>query len=121
VRWLLALTIVTGIAPQAPTHAGFMDAARLEELCRAEGPDSASARSLCLGYIVGAVDQVLNRSSRRGRPTVCPPADLTTKAVLQAVVRHSRFAATAKGIGAADFVRFAMEQAYPCPTERTIP
>ena len=31
----------------------------------------------------------------------------------------ARFARDAKGIGAADFVRFALERAYPCPVERS--
>ncbi|WP_293900232.1 Rap1a/Tai family immunity protein [Phenylobacterium sp.] len=114
---LIALTLVTALPPAALSHPAFFDAARLQALCVADGPDAASAHALCLGYVAGAVDQLLTRQARRGRSTVCVPADLTPKAALQAVQRHARFASTAHGVGAADFVRFAMEQAYPCSGE----
>ena len=118
-RWLMALTIVTALAPRPATHPGFVDAAQLNAVCHAEGPDAAAARALCLGYVTGAVDQILARTSSRRLPTVCLPADLTPKAALDAVLRYDRFAASAKGVGAADFVRFALERAYPCPVERS--
>jgi len=121
VRWLMALTIVTGLPPQPPTHPGFVDAARLQAMCDAEGPDAAMARVVCLGYVMGVVDQLLARPTARRPAAICPPPDFTPKAALEAVMRHTRFASTAKGIGAADFVRFALQQAYPCPTERTVP
>lgn len=117
--WLIALTIVTALPAPAPTHPGFVDAAQLAAVCSAEGADAAVQRALCLGYVTGVADQLLARPPGRRPPTVCPPADLTPKATLDAVLRHSRFAATAKGIGAADFVRFALERAYPCPIDRS--
>jgi hypothetical protein len=114
--WVMALSLVTGLPPPPPPQAGFMDAARLNALCEATGPDAQSARSLCLGYVVGAVDQLLASQARRGRATVCPPADLTVNDALNAVMRRSRYASTAAGVTAAGFVRFAMEDSYPCPT-----
>lgn len=113
--WLLALSIVTGLPPPPPSQPGFIDAARLAALCGAAGPDSQSARSLCLGYVVGSVDQLMALQARRGRATVCLPKDLTAESAMKAVVRHSRYASTATGVGAAGFVRLALEQAYPCP------
>jgi len=119
VHWVLALTIVTALPPPEPTHLGFVDAAQLAGACAAEGPDAVSARAFCLGYVTGAVDQLLARPAGRRPPTICPPSDLTPKAALDAVMRHVRFANGAKGIGAADFVRFGLERAYPCPVERS--
>ena len=120
-RWLMALTVVTALPPPAPTHPGFVDAAQLAAVCTADGPEAANQRALCLGYVTGSLDQLLARSSGRRPPTVCPPADLTPKAALDAVLRYVRYATTAKGVGAADFVRFSLERAYPCPTDRTRP
>ena len=112
--WILAFSLVTGLPPAPPPHYGFIDAARLATLCKAQGDDAASARSLCLGYIVGAVDQLFAQQARSGQATICPPGDLTADDAMAAVVRHARFASTADGLSAADFVRLAMEIGYPC-------
>ncbi len=112
--WLVALSLVTGAAPSPPPQFGFIDAVRLAALCEAKGPDAASARSLCLGYVVGAVDQLFAQQARRSRATICPPGDLTADDALQAVLRHARFASKADGLSAAGFVRFAMEDSFPC-------
>lgn len=47
------------------------------------------------------------------------PADLTPQAACEAVIRYAHLAARSKDAGGADFVRFAMERAYPCPIERS--
>ena len=88
-HWLLALSIVTGLPPQAPTELGFVDASQLSALCGTSGSNANSARLLCLGYVVGAVDQLLAAQARRGRSTLCPPQDLTATGAMQEVVRHS--------------------------------
>jgi len=118
-RWLMALTLVTALPPPGPTHPGFVDAAQLAAVCTAAGPEAGSSQALCLGYVTGVVDQLLARPPGRRPATVCPPSDFTPKAAVEAVLRHVRFATTARGIGAADFVRFALERAYPCPVERS--
>lgn len=120
-HWLMALTVVTTLLPPEPFRPGFLDAVRLQALCNAEGSDAVSARSLCLGYVTGAVDQLLNSTDGGGRATICPPPDLTPKLALMAVLRRARYASTATGVGAADFVRFVLEQAYPCPFEPLAP
>ena len=117
--WLLTMTIVTALPPPEPKHPAFLDAPRLQALCDADGPDAASAKTFCLGYVTGVVDQLLTRPPQRGGPTICPSADFTPVAAVAAVQRYERYAISAKGVGAADFVRYALERAYPCPIERT--
>ena len=119
VYWLMALAIVTKLPPPAPTHLGFLDAARLQAVCSADGPNASEARALCLGYVTGALDQLLARAAGRRPATVCPPPGLTPQEAVEAVMRYDRYAVTARGVGAADFIRFALERAYPCPVERS--
>ena len=114
--WFLMLSLVVGPPPPAPKQVGFMDARRLIALCEASGPDASSGRSLCLGYVVGSVDQLLARQSRRGRATICTPPGFKAEDALGSVVSHARYASTADGMGAAEFVRFALEDSYPCPS-----
>jgi len=113
--WFLALSLVVGLPPPAPSQAAFLDAQRLIALCSASGPDAPSGRSLCLGYVVGSVDQLLAQQARRGRATICPPADFKADDALATVVGHARYATAADAMPAARFVRFALEDAYPCP------
>lgn len=114
--WLVALTVAAGIATPAQPMSGFLDAAKLIGMCTDRGPAASAARAVCLGYVVGSVDQLMAAQSRReeARRTICPPANLTADQAVQAVVRHPTFAAKGVGIGASAYVRFAMEQAYPC-------
>lgn len=107
-------TVATALPPPVPTHPGFFDAPRLTALCNAEGPDAAAAQGLCLGYVSGAVDALLVPRRRGRTATVCPPADFTPKAAVAVVLRYRRYAEGAAGTGAADFVRFALERAWPC-------
>jgi hypothetical protein len=113
--WFLALSLVVGLSPPAPSQAAFLDAQRLMALCTAVGPDASSGRSLCLGYIVGSVDQLLAQQARRGRATICPPAGFKADDALAAVLGHARYATAADAMPAPGFVRFALEDAYPCP------
>ena len=114
---LLALTAVTGLAQPAPRMSGFVDATKLIGMCTNSGPSASAARAVCLGYVMGSVDQLMALQSRReeARRTICPPNTLTTDQAVQAVIRHPTFAAAGAGIGASAFVRYSMEQAYPCP------
>ena len=113
---LLILSLVTGTAPPLPAMPGFVDTARLMSMCKAEGPDAKSGQAICTGYVIGAVDQLMAQQARREGPrrTICPPKSLTVNEAVAAIVKYSRFGATAKGIGASGFIRFAMEDTYPC-------
>ena len=113
---LLILSLLTGTPPPPPAIQGFVDAAKLMSLCQEGGPDAAAGQSICMGYVIGAVDQLMAQQGRRdgARRTICPPEGMTVNDAVAAVVKYSRFATTAKGIGAASFIRFAMEDTYPC-------
>jgi hypothetical protein len=115
-HWLLLLSLVTGAPPQAATLPGFLDVAKLMTLCEATGPDADTGRAICAGYVVGSVDQLMAQQARReaDRRTICPPKSMTVDDTVKAVTRYWRFATTANGIGASGFVRFAMEDSYPC-------
>lgn len=112
----LILSLVIGSTPASPTMPGFLDAARLVSMCNASGADAKSGQSLCMGYVVGAIDQLMAQqlSGDTPRRTICPPMAMTANDAVKAVVRSSRFAPTARGIGASSFIRFALEDTYPC-------
>ena len=84
--------------------------------------DAAAGRAICIGYVVGSVDQLMAQQARREAPrrTICPPSGMTADEAMKAVVRYSRFGSTATGVGASAFVKFAMEDSFPCqpPTPR---
>jgi predicted RecA/RadA family phage recombinase len=113
---VLIMTLFTGTAPAPAMMPGFLDAAKLVSICNASGPDAKSGRSICMGYVVGVVDQLMAGQARGddAREAICPPKPVTVTDAVAAVVKYSRFATTARGIGAASFVRFAMEETYPC-------
>jgi hypothetical protein len=95
---------------------GFVDAATLSGLCKASGPRAREGMSVCLSYVTGAADQLLAEQAM-GAPadrSICLPREVTAKAVLAAVNAYAGWSASAKGVSAANFVKFAMEQAYPC-------
>jgi threonine/homoserine/homoserine lactone efflux protein len=115
VKWLMAIIVTTLPAP-GPTHPAFFEATRLQAVCADEGPEAASAKVFCMGYVMGVADLLLTRPLRRGGPTICPPADFKGKDAVEAVHRSDRYAT--KGQPAAEFVRFALERAYPCPVQR---
>ena len=55
------------------------------------------------------------RDYRRRRAAFCPPQGFKADDALAAVLGHARYASAADGMDAAGFVRFALEDAYPCP------
>jgi hypothetical protein len=112
-RVLLALCLAVASSP-AFAMEGFFDAPRLVALCNATGADAESGRSLCLGYIVGSLDQLLARQAATGDDTVCPPADLTARQALATVMHREDLVEAGRGAAAASFIQLALEQAYPC-------
>jgi hypothetical protein len=122
--WILAALLAgeeTGKAP--PAMLGFVDAAELSQFCAAAGPLDRDPRLVCLSYVTGAVDQILAQQAL-GDPayrTICLPGDVTADAVMREVTAYAGWSREAKGVSAANFVRFAMERAYPCRLAETEP
>lgn len=119
--WRLAALVLlapTGpaLAAPAPDMLGFIDAATLSGFCTSTGEKAKEGRTICLSYVTGAVDQLLAEQSL-GPPDarrICLPVGITAQAVLKTINAHAGWSSTAKGISAANFIRHAMEQAYPC-------
>jgi hypothetical protein len=94
---------------------GFIDAAKLSELCSAEGSQARDGRSICLGYITGSVDQLLGEQAEHSLQsrTICVPAAVTAQQVTYSVVLYAEWTKV-PGASAAGVVKFALEEAYPC-------
>lgn len=114
--WLMALALAAAPAQTSPAMLGFVDAAKLGELCATTGASARDALPICLGYITGSVDQILTEQAKgpRQNRTICPPAGISAQDVMATVVRYADWSRSAQGISAAGFVKFAMEEAYPC-------
>jgi hypothetical protein len=106
-----------GAGPAAPASMlGFMDAATLSGFCNAAAPQAKEGLPVCLSYITGAADQLLAEQAMWApdERTICLPKDVTAKGVMASVNAYAGWSASAKGVSAANFVKFALEQAYPC-------
>lgn len=122
--WFLILSIVTaGPLPAASSALvpGFIDGGRLYALCSARANDVGSAGALCLGYVIGSVDQVLARQARRpvAQHRICLPAGQSAEqlsgAISERIGRDRRLWSQA----ASTVVQGALEDLYPCrPDER---
>ncbi|CAN5548163.1 hypothetical protein BH10PSE5_BH10PSE5_02470 [soil metagenome] len=110
--WLLILSLVTAIPAPSPSVQGFMSAADLAVLC--EPQDEASA--LCLGYLVGAMDQLLARQAGRSsaRRTICLPKGVTAEAMRDAIMTRLTRDPRNRPEAAADAVRQAAQAEYGC-------
>lgn len=122
--WLIALLLGANSAPavQPSGMLGFVDAATLGEFCTSSGEGARDGQMVCLSYVTGAVDQLLAQQAlgpTRDR-TICVPTDLTAEAVVRTVTAYAGWSKSAKGISAAHFVKFAMEEAYPCDDDALI-
>lgn len=116
--WLVAVLLAAGEAPgkAPPEMLGFFDAAQLGEFCNATGEQARDGHTICLSYVTGVMDQLLSDQAL-GAPshrTICVPRDISAAGVMQAVTAYAAWSKSAKGVSGAHFVRYAMEQAYPC-------
>lgn len=118
-RLLLILTLATAVpTTPAPLGAltGFVDGRRLDALCHTAGTDADAAASLCFGYIVGSVDQVLAREARRpaAQRMICLPKGLSVEQMVEAIARNPAHRPRAPSQAASVVVRDALEALYPC-------
>lgn len=111
--WLLILSLVTAVPPPPPAVQGFMSAKDLTVLCTPQDDSSA----LCLGYLVGAVDQLLARQARRpaARHTICLPKGVTAEAMRDTVMTRLARDPLNRPEAAADAISQAVQAEYACP------
>lgn len=121
--WVVVGVLLTAAAPKKapPDMFGFVDAAELSQFCAETDPLGLERRMVCLSYITGAVDQILAQQALDDSAyrTICLPSDVTAEAVMREVNAYANWSKTAKGVSGANFVRFAMESAYPCDADDT--
>lgn len=113
---MLGLLLAVSLTATPPPLSNFLDAAGLLGHCAARDDAAPMRRSLCYGYVAGALDQVLMQQATMESEarSVCPPADLTLGGLVASVLDHASWAAREKGLGASGLVKFALEQAFPC-------
>lgn len=118
----LILAATLAASPQPPVMFNFFDAPDLLGHCAARDDKAGLRQSLCLGYVAGALDQLLLEQAMldpRDR-TICPPGGLTLQAAVADILDHASWAARERDLGASGLVRFALEQSYPCRRGSTI-
>lgn len=112
----LLLAAALAASPQPPVMYNFFDATDLLGHCAARDDKAALRNALCMGYVAGAMDQLLMQQAALDSQdrTICPPTTLTLQGVVGHVLDHASWAARERGLGASGLVRFALEQSYPC-------
>lgn len=118
--WILALTLATALPATPPPAPGFMAGADLARLCDPLSPDAEAGGLLCLGYVVGSVDQLLSQQSRRpeSRRSVCLPKEISAERLRDVVVDHLARRPSRSAEAAGALIRQAMNIAFPCPPLR---
>ncbi len=112
----LIFAAALAVSPQPPVMYNFFDAADLLGHCAARDDKTRVRQALCLGYIGGAMDQLLMQQAMLDPQdrTICPPTSLTLQGVVANVLDHASWAARERDLGASGLIRFALEQSYPC-------
>jgi hypothetical protein len=114
---LLASALVA--ASPTPVALGYFDGETLVEACNARGAAASAKGAVCLGYVSGAVDAILMQQAA-DRRTICPPPGLKLDALVHSVLARAAWAAKARGLGAASFVKLALEDAFPCRADQDV-
>jgi len=115
---MLSLIFAAAVAasPQPPVMYNFFDAADLLGHCAARDDKRDQRQALCMGYVAGALDQLLLDQAMLDPQarTICPPQGLSLQGAVSHILEHATWAAREQGLGASGLVRFAFEQSYPC-------
>lgn len=115
---MIAFVLAAALAasPQPPLLYNFFDAADLLGHCAARDDKAEVRQSLCMGYVAGALDQLLMQQATLNPEdrSICPPPGLTLQGAVIHILDHASWAARERDLGASGLVRFALEQSYPC-------
>ena len=120
---MLPILLAASLAASAPAPTlGFFDGEGLVAACVAKGAAAVAKQAVCFGYVSGAVDMALTHQALAPseRRTVCAPPGLKLDAAVKAVLVRASWAARARGLGAASFVKLALEDAYPCRSDQDV-
>jgi hypothetical protein len=119
---LLILNATLAMQPSPQSHVqGFINVTDLHVICENK-TDQLDATALCMGYIIGAIDQLLAQQARRPRmrQALCLPEGISTDTIRTQVLRSVKEGVDQPSVGAAASIQRAVEAAYPCKS-RTIP
>lgn len=120
---MLKLAIIASLVASPPGPLmGFFDGQGLVEACTATGEQAIAQHAVCLGYVSGAVDMALSEqaSVTPERRLVCPPMGTKLGQAVTAVLARASWASRARGLGAASFVKLALQDAYPCRPDQDV-
>lgn len=114
-RAILLLASLAGLTTPPPLM-GYVDVPKLGKFCAETAADAPNDKGICLGYVAGAVDQLMAQQAVLPTPlrTVCVPEGATIDDAVGVVRKYSAWASTVPGVGAAGFIKIVMERAYPC-------
>jgi hypothetical protein len=114
----LLLVSVMGVSPVAPAPpiSGFMDAERLSAHCSPASDAEAGMGDVCLGYLAGAADQLMNRQSQlpAAKRSICIPSTTTIGDIKIALLSHLDMLDYEPKAAAAVIVERALAAAFPC-------
>lgn len=117
----LMLVSVIGVSPVAPPPpappiSGFMDAERLSAHCNPDSDAEAGMGDVCLGYLAGAADQLMNRQSQLpvAKRSICIPTTTTIGDIKSALQSHLDRLDYEPKAAAAVIVERALAAAFPC-------
>lgn len=114
---LLATALTTAPAVSSP---GWFDGETLVAACESTGSAASAKQGVCFGYVSGAVDAILMQQASTAARSVCPPPGLKLDMAVRAVLARASWATKARGIGAASFVKLALEDAFPCRSDQDV-
>jgi hypothetical protein len=113
---LVLMSLTTAPPPPPPPLSGFMNSERLIEHCRPGVDAEAGMADVCMGYIAGAVDQLLARQGQLApnKRTICLPPTTTIGEVQRAVAASLEMFEGEPNAAAAVIVERSVTAAFPC-------
>lgn len=120
--WLLLLVVLcSAVAAESEhsqrTYPTFATAKTLRVWCLGKG----AVRSSCLGYVAGVVDLLRSSGASSASGISCLPSKLAAEQVRLLFLNHMHRHPQRHAHGAADEVRAALADAFPCSSPRDKP